>query len=152
MGEPQVNDATANSTLRRFTLDEASAMLPLVRSIVSDICQVFQSVTARRMDLHRLFRKGNRGAGRVYDDEMAESRADLQAEYDRIWQYREELESLGIQLRQPEEGLIEFPTQIDGQLGYFSWRLGESNITHFRMASQPMGQRWPLEAAKQQAH
>ncbi|MFO0940209.1 MAG: DUF2203 domain-containing protein [Pirellulales bacterium] len=140
-----MNDMTANATTKRFTLDEASAMLPLVRSIVSDICEVFRSVTSRRVELHRLLRKGHRGAGRIYDDEMAESRADLQAEYDRIWQFREELETLGILLRQPEEGLIEFPTQIDSQPAFYSWRLGEPTICHYRLASQPSGQRLPIQ-------
>lgn len=127
---------TTNASTKRFTLDEASAMLPLVRSVVSDICEVFRSVTSRRIELHRLLRQGHRGAGRLYDDEMAESRADLQAEYDQIWHYREELESLGVQLRQPEEGLIEFPTVIDSQPAFYSWRLGEASITNFRYASE----------------
>lgn len=141
-----MNDLTANASTKRFTLDEAIAMLPLVRSIVTDICEVFQSVTSRRVELHRLFRKGHRGAGRLYDDEMAESRADLQAEYDRIWQYREELETLGVQLRQPEEGLVEFPTVIDSQAGFFSWRLGETSISYYRLAND--AQRLPLQASR----
>jgi hypothetical protein len=143
-----MNETTANVPTKRFTLDEATAMLPLVRSIVSDICQVFRSVTSRRSELHRLLRKGNRGAGRIYDDEMAESRADLQAEYDQIWRFREELESLGIILRQPEEGLIEFPTTIDSQAAFYSWRLGESAVTYFRLANESSGTRWPIQAAR----
>jgi hypothetical protein len=136
---------TTNASTKRFTLEEASAMLPLVRSVVSDICEVFRSVTSRRVELHRLLRKGQRGAGRLYDDEMAESRADLQAEYDQIWHYREELESLGVQLRQPEEGLIEFPTMIDSQPAFFSWHLGETSISHFRYASDASNVRSLIE-------
>lgn len=143
-----MNDLTANVPTKRFTLDEATAMLPLVRSIVSDICQVFRTVTSRRVELHRLLRKGHRGAGRIYDDEMAESRADLQAEYDQIWRFREELESLGIILRQPEEGLIEFPTMIDCQAGFYSWRLGESSVAHYRLANESSGTRWPVQTIR----
>jgi hypothetical protein len=142
-----MNDMTTPSTtIKHFSLEEATAMLPLVRSIVTDICGVFRNVTSRRLELHRLLRKGSRGAGRVYDDEMAESRADLQAEYDQIWQYREELESLGVVLRQPEEGLIEFPTKINTQEAFFSWQLGESAIVHYRLASESKSARWPLDS------
>lgn len=143
-----MNETTANVPTKRFTLDEATAMLPLVRCIVSDICEVFRSVTSRRVELHRLLRKGHRGAGRIYDDEMAESRADLQAEYDQIWKYREELESLGIVLRQPEEGLIEFPTVIESQAAFYSWRLGEAAIAYYRMASDSNGTRCPIRAER----
>lgn len=111
-------------------------MLPLVRSIVSDICGAVTDINSRRVELHRLLRKGHRGAGQIYDDEMAESRADLQAEFDQISRYREELESLGVLLRQPEEGRVEFPTEQSGQPAFFSWRLGESEISHYRLASE----------------
>ena len=138
------DNTDATKTLKRFTLDEANAMLPLVRSIVSDICEVFRNVTGRRADLHRLLRKGARRAGQVYDDEVAESRADLQEEYDRIWRYREELESLGVFLRQPEEGWIEFPASIVGREAFFSWRLGEDRIQFCREADAPLSNRKPL--------
>jgi hypothetical protein len=136
------DNTEATKTLKRFTLDEANAMLPLVRSIVSDIRDVFRAVTGRRTDLHRLIRKGARTAGQVYDDEVAESRADLQEEYDQIWRYREELESLGVFLRQPEEGWIEFPASIVG-LGaaFYSWRLGEEHIQFWREADAPWSSR-----------
>ncbi|MEZ6081460.1 MAG: hypothetical protein R3C56_39055 [Pirellulaceae bacterium] len=39
--------------------------------------------------LHRIVRRGTLSAGPLYDDELAESRADLQEEYDQIWKYRE---------------------------------------------------------------
>ena len=142
-----MKDTTSPHTCtKRFTLDEATAMLPLIRSIASDICEVFRSVTGRRVDLHRLLRKGTRGAGHVYDDEMAESRADLQEEYDRIWQYREELESLGVLLRHPEEGGIEIPTLIGGEEAFFSWHVGEEAIQFYRLASASNSERVELSA------
>lgn len=117
---------------RRFSVEEANAMLPLVRSIVSDICGIFHDVTSRRADLHRLLRKREKSSGEQYDDEVAESRADLQEEYDKIWKYREELEALGVVLRQPERGWIEFPARISGKDAFLSWRLGESEIHFWR--------------------
>jgi len=146
VGDEMMNDTKPDNTItKHFSLDEATAMLPLVRSIVSDICGVFRNVTSRRFELHRLLRRGQRGAGQLYDDEMAESRADLQAEYDQIWQYREELESLGVLLRQPEDGLTEFPTRIRGEEAFFSWQLGESEIGYYRLAAESKSARWPLD-------
>lgn len=119
-------------------------MLPLVQSIATDIHAVFRSVTSRRSDLHRLLRKGSRTAGPQYDDEMAESRADLQQEYDQIWQYREELESLGVLLRNPEEGIIEFPTTIMGRDAYLCWQLGEDSVRFWRDANSLNSAKQPL--------
>lgn len=119
-------------------------MLPLVRSIAADICQSFRTVTGRRADLHRILRKGSLTSGQVYDDEIAESRADLQEEYDAIWKYREELESLGVHLRHPEEGHIEFPSTVQGREAFLSWRLGEESITFWRDVDSPNSSRKPL--------
>ncbi|GIX00228.1 MAG: hypothetical protein KatS3mg111_3560 [Pirellulaceae bacterium] len=126
---------------KRFTLDEANAMLPLVKSIAEDILSVYRTVTSRQADLRRLLRQSNRTAGSMYADEIAESRIDLQIEYDRIWQYREELESLGVLLRQPQEGLIEFPTLIDQCEAFYSWKPGEPTVTHWRYADDPWSHR-----------
>jgi len=142
------DSATSTPLTKRFSLDEARAMLPLVRSIVSDICQVFRNVTGRRSDLHRLLRRGAKSSGQVYADEVEESRADLQEEYDQIWQFRAELESLGVLLRQPEEGSIEFPTVLDGREAFLLWRLGDEGIHFFRDADSPQATRTPLPPAE----
>ncbi len=110
-------------------------MLPLVRSITTDISDIFKRVTGRRSDLHRLLRKGTKSAGSLYDDEVAESRADLQEEYDQIWKFREELESLGVLLRKPEKGVIEFPAILNGRSCYLCWQLGDDKIHYFRDAA-----------------
>lgn len=137
-----MNDVGGSTQVtKHFSLEEARAMLPLVTSIVSDIAEIFQSVTGRRADLHRLMRGNLRQAGSLYDDEVAESRADLQQEYDRIWLFREELESLGVLLRQSESGEIEFPTLVEGEEAFFSWRLGEETIDHWRLADSPASTR-----------
>ena len=127
----------STTTVKRYTVAEANAMLPLLRSIVSDICEVFRNVTGRRVDLHRLLRQRERGSGQQYDDEVAETRADLQEEYDKIWKYREELEALGVLLRQPELGAIEFPARIDGRDAYLSWRLEEPEVLYWREEEAP---------------
>ncbi|MFN3190960.1 MAG: DUF2203 domain-containing protein [Aureliella sp.] len=130
---------------KSFTVDEANAMLPLVRSIVSDIQEVFQRVTMRRTDLHRLLRSKSRSSSReMYDDEMAESRADLQEEFEIVWKYREELESLGLVLRQPEEGVVEFPFELGGRSCFLCWEPGQEKIASWREADSHHSTRHPL--------
>lgn len=136
------------TAVKRYTVAEANAMLPLLRSIVSDICEVFRDVTGRRVDVHRLLRQRERSSGRQYDDEVAETRADLQEEYDKIWKYREELEALGVILRQPEQGAIEFPTWIGGRDAFLSWRLGEDEVLFWREEDAPWTNRKPLMGAQ----
>ena len=140
------NETAPKTLTKRFTVDEANAMLPLVKSIVSDIQAAFRSVTGRRSVIRRLLRPSSRGAGTQYDDEVAESKADLQQEFDRIGQFRDELESLGILLRKPEDGCIEFPTLIGGREAFLTWELGEGEIRYYREANSSTSDRLPLPA------
>ena len=134
---------TTKRATKRFSVAEANAMLPLVRSIVVDICEIFKRVTGRRSDLNRI-RRGSKKAGSQYEDEVAESRADLQEEYEQIWQYREELESLGVLLRGPEDGVIEFPALINGRDCFLCWQLGDDAIHYYREAASPHAPKRPL--------
>ena len=43
--------------------------------------------------------------------------------------YLRELEDLGIELRDLESGLVDFPAILDGNEVLLSWKLGESEIT-----------------------
>jgi hypothetical protein len=45
----------------------------------------------------------------------------------------------------PEEGLIEFPTMISSQPAFYSWRLGEVAVSHYRMASDTGSTRLPIK-------
>lgn len=134
----------STTTVKRYTVAEANAMLPLLRSIVSDICEVFREVTGRRFDLHRLQRRRDGVSGQQYDDEVSETRADLEEEYDKYWKYREELEALGLILRQPEQGAVEFPARINGRDAYLSWQLGEERVMYWRDEDAPWTARKPL--------
>ena len=132
-----MQDSQSKPSDKRFTREEANAMLPLVRSIASDIRDIFRRVTGRRSDLHRLLRRGSLSAGTQYDAEVNESRADLKEEYEKIWQFREELESLGVSLRNPESGAIEFPATIMGRDAFYCWEIGESEVHFWRDATSP---------------
>lgn len=123
---------TASTKQRVFRIDEANAMLPLVKSIVGDIQEVFSRVSYRKSDLHRLRRRGSRQVGTAYEDEIAESRADLQEEFELVWKYRDELEALGAVLRDPEEGSVEFPCEVNGVSGFYCWQPEYDSILHWR--------------------
>src|SRR5258708_36801295 len=39
-----------------------------------------------------------------------------------------ELENLGVELKDPNTGLVDFPAMMDGHEVYLCWRLGESKV------------------------
>jgi hypothetical protein len=73
------------------TYRQARAMLPLVRSIVTDAQELDRQLQRRRYDLNRVRGSGPQKAGHLYDDELAESRNDLESDERQLDSYRNEL-------------------------------------------------------------
>jgi hypothetical protein len=117
-----------NSTAPKllFTVEEANKRLPLVKSIVKDIVELFSSVNDRRERLERL--RSNRTDDDVYSEELDRSEDELQKDVERLQEYIEELQTLGVELKDPAIGLVDFRTLVEGREAYLCWRLGEEEI------------------------
>jgi hypothetical protein len=113
-----------------FTVAEANAMLPLVRAIVDDIVRLKNEVEERRdrlKDVRRLPGR-RRDEDNPYDEEVQQIEEEIEKEGDRLEEFCDELRRLGVELKDPKIGLIDFLTQIDGREAYLCWKLGEGEI------------------------
>ena len=85
------------------TLDEANARLPLVRAVVKDAMERWKELKSLRGRISKLEREGA--------DEVAIRRFGAHAEEleEAIRGYSRELEQIGVQFKDPEIGLVDFP-------------------------------------------
>lgn len=124
-------EPTNEQAKRFFTLAEANQRLPLVRAIVGDIVELFRDVTERQQRLAELIERNQLGSKRVaspYTEELEQMQADIEADYERLNGFAQELADLGIELKDPNIGLIDFPTLVDGREAYLCWKLGEPEV------------------------
>src|SRR5262245_34079974 len=110
-----------------FTAEQAEAMLPLVRSIVKDITDLAPSIQDRQERVKRL-RRGGGAKGVVTDAQLEEEEAALTHARERIEECLTELTELGIEMKDPFTGLVDFPCWKDGREIYLCWKLGESRL------------------------
>lgn len=113
---------------KTFTLQQANATLPLVRAIVGDLVELSREVFERRHRLAVIFEGRRRDAFGPYRDELAQIEEELDRDTQRLQEYVEELEQLGVELKSATEGLVDFPAIIDDRLVYLCWKLGEPEI------------------------
>jgi len=118
--------------LRTYTVDEANRELPRVRPIVAQIAEL----SALRPDLEEQLRMADYAAQRAGAN--GEARERQQQARDAVNGAEEELlkavlnlNSMGIQLKGPLEGLIDFPSYRDGELIELCWKLGEDRVEHW---------------------
>lgn len=115
-------------TRKHFTVEQANAMLPLVRAIVKDLADLSRDVIDRRERLAHLLSGRNGQATDVYREELVQIEEELEKDGQRLREYVEELKRLGVEPKNGPEGLVDFPTLVDGREAYLCWKLGEPEL------------------------
>jgi hypothetical protein len=145
--------ATKPSDFKRlFTVDEANAMLPLVRAICTDLAQLSRDVIERRERLASL-RRVREAQGRtdkrsdLYSEEVAQIEEELELDSQRLNDYVEELRRLGVEPKNGLDGLVDFPSLMDGRVVFLCWRLSEPEVLFWHEIEAGFAGRHPLTAA-----
>jgi hypothetical protein len=123
----------ASETKKYYTVEEANQALPLVRAIVADIVAKYAEVSERkaRLDQIRSRKSGGGRAGDLYREELQQVEDELDKEITRLQEFIEELDDLGVELKDIGRGLVDFRTLMDGREVYLCWLLGEDEIGHW---------------------
>lgn len=139
--EPGVD---ASAVRRVFTIAEANAALPLVKAIVIDLARLSRDVIERRERFELLKRRRAAGGHGMYDDELAQVEEELRQDAEQLQGYVNELLELGVEPKSGPEGLVDFPSFMDGRLVYLCWKLGEPNVAHWHELDAGFGGRQQL--------
>lgn len=122
-----------------FKLEEARSTLPLVSRIVSDIVEVTARMKAVYLEIREVAEEGS-SRGRL--DELQDRLNELA---DGRSEFLEELSGLGIEIKDPNIGLVDFPALLDERVVYLCWKLGEETIDHWHELTTGFASREPVE-------
>jgi hypothetical protein len=107
--------------MKLFTIQEANALLPSVKTIVTNIQQAHRRVAQYRDEAKQAAEAAEKGGGGITSG-LAYAEA-LTALTTTI----AELEALGVQLKDFERGLVDFPSMRDGRVVLLCWQMGEGD-------------------------
>lgn len=132
---------------RLFTVEEAERTLPLVGRITSDIVAANERLTRLLPELRRArIRVGSAPGDAPSPDELERVRTEVAQVSGRLEGYLRELARIGCELHDVE-GLVDFPSQLDGEPVRLCWQLGEDGIRWWHLARRDPGPRRPLPAS-----
>jgi len=125
-----------------YTLEEARELLPRIRSVLLQLATERHRYEAAHAAMHDQMR-GN--GDPVHRGEQLRRQevlsAQIQEGMDALISH---IESLGIQLRDLENGLVDIPTQRDGQQAWFCWRLADAELAFWHSTREGFANRKPL--------
>lgn len=135
------------SPAKLFTVERANAALPLVRAICEDLAALSKDVVERRERLAAL--RGGRKADQrdVYSEELAQAEEELEKDLERLQGFVDELRELGVEPKNPLEGLVDFPCQMEGRIVFLCWKLGEPEVLFWHELEAGFAGRQPLATA-----
>jgi len=125
-----------------YELDGANRVLPLVRSIVRDVVEEFQDLKAAGREQRAI--EARPGGNAMAVRRLGALRSEVGDRTTRIERYLRELEALGIELRDLETGLVDFPALIEGEPAYFCWKPGDPEVAFWHLASRGFADRRPV--------
>ena len=107
--------------MKLFTIQEANALLPSVRTIVGKIQQAHRNVLRYAEEAKLAAEAAEKGGGGVSSG-LAYARALTE-----LTGSLAELEVLGVQLKDFERGLVDFPSLREGRVVLLCWQMGEGD-------------------------
>ena len=122
-----------------FTVDEANRALGYVSRIVDDVVAAYEQVVALRRQLEAADEDTDTGdQEREYDTQM-----------DRLSDLVDELQNAGVELKDFEKGLVDFPAVFEGREVLLCWHKGETQVDHWHEVDAGFAGRQPVEMLRE---
>jgi hypothetical protein len=131
---------------RTFTFDEALSLLPVLESLLRTAIaakKLMEAVEAEQQSLnHRIFVNGGMFVDVV---PLARRKAERVRAEQRAKDALAEIDSIGVQVKDIDIGLLDFPCDVDGQVILLCWKMGEKTITHWHGTQEGFAGRKPID-------
>lgn len=131
---------------RIFTLEEAQMLLPILESLLRQAIQGKKLIEAVDDELqetaHRVFLNGGTNLNVVH---LARRKAEREKAIRRIKDALAEIDATGVQVKDLDIGLLDFPCRVEGETLLLCWKLGETAIEHWHGTSEGFAGRKPID-------
>ena len=131
---------------RTFTFDEAQQLLPVLESLLRTAIEAKKLIeefeNEQQALTHRIFLNGGTFLNAV---PLARKKAERVKAEQRAKDALAEIDAIGVQVKDLDIGLLDFPCEVDGQIILLCWKLGEKSITHWHGVSEGFAGRKPVD-------
>ena len=132
--------------MKTFTLDEAQAMLPLVEKLLNRALESKRAAESIDQELTELARRIHMAGGMMVDVvKVAAQRSEMQAQIQRARETLQEIDEIGVQIKDLDTGLLDFPCRMEEEIVLLCWKSGESAIEHWHTVESGFKGRQPID-------
>jgi hypothetical protein len=132
--------------MKTFTLDEAQSLLPVLESLLKRAIEGKQEAEKVESGLTDLTRRIYFSGGLKVDvPAVVKLRAEIEIHMQQVRESVSEIDSIGVQVKDLDAGLLDFPCRLEDELVLLCWRMGEPAIEHWHTMESGIKGRQPVD-------
>jgi hypothetical protein len=132
--------------MKTFTLEEAQALLPVLEALLKRALESKRAAEEAETGLSALAQRIYLAGGmRVDLAEATRQRAEVDDHLQRARESVAEIDSIGVQVKDLDAGLLDFPCRVEDEVVLLCWRMGEASIEHWHTVEAGFKGRQPLD-------
>jgi hypothetical protein len=129
---------------RYFTPEEANELLAQVRPAAEGLVAHRRALAVAAARRARLTARISGNGGDFDPQEPSDVEAQLEREAEAVAHAVEELERIGVQVKDLDRGLVDFPALHDGEEVLLCWQVGEDEVAYWHGLEEGFAGRKPL--------
>ena len=123
--------------MKTFTLEQANALVPMIADLLEHVTETRNQLVAASESLQSVVQKAGGNGGSKAGSEYALMLQHLNALLGTFKEW-------GIELKDIDEGLVDFPSYRDGRIVYLCWKRGETRIEFWHDMDSGFAGRQPV--------
>jgi hypothetical protein len=132
--------------MRTFSLKEAQAMLPVLESLLRRSMTAKENIEAVDRDFQelseRVFLSGGLSLSIAH---WARRKGEREKAVQMAKDAMAEIEAIGVQVKDLDVGLLDFPCKVGDEIVLLCWKLGEPAISHWHGTEEGFAGRKPID-------
>jgi hypothetical protein len=132
--------------MKTFTLEEAQSLLPVLEALLKRAIEGKELANLIEAQLAELSRRIYLAGGMKVDiGQVARQRSEMEGHLQRVRESIAEIDSIGVQVKDLDAGLLDFPFRLDDEVVLLCWRVGETTIEFWHSVDSGFQGRQPLD-------
>jgi hypothetical protein len=133
--------------MKTFTLDEAQSLLPIVEGLLNRAIEAREALLGLEEEQQDLLRRIFLTGGLLVDRAAVRKRKiTMAALIQRAKDSLQEIDAIGVQVKDLDTGLLDFPCVLEGETVLLCWQRGESRIAFWHRIEDGFRGRQPIDA------
>jgi hypothetical protein len=133
--------------MKTFTLDEAQALLPIVEALLNRAIEAKEALSGLEEEQQELQRRIFLAGGLLVDRAAVKKRKiTMAALVQRAKDSLQEIDAIGVQVKDLDTGLLDFPCILEDETVLLCWKRGEPRIAFWHRIEDGFRGRQPIDA------